>query len=202
VRKRDPSPPWQYPFVLAYTGVRGVVSLAAALAIPLTLANGAPFPDRDLILFITFGVILLTLVGLGLTLPAVIRWLGVARHRAAEYRREHEAELNARHDAMDAGLRRLEELARERHLPKEVASLLTAREHLRRQQIPRSIDENSDLITLSAKLRLELIEAEREYLYERLRDGKITDESRRRIERELDLEEESIACKKGPEPPL
>jgi CPA1 family monovalent cation:H+ antiporter len=64
------------------------------------------------------------------------------------------------------------------------------------------MDENSDLIALSAKLRLELIEAEREYLYERLRDGKITDESRRRIERELDLEEESIACKKGPEPPL
>jgi CPA1 family monovalent cation:H+ antiporter len=202
LRKRDPSPPWQYPFVLAYTGVRGVVSLAAALAIPLTLANGAPFPDRDRILFITFGVIILTLVGLGLTLPAVIRWLGVTRHRATEYRREHEAELKARHDAIDDGLQRLEQIARERNLPKEVASLLRAREHIRRQQVPRSLDENSDLISLGAKLRLELIEAEREYLYEQLRDGKITDESRRRIERELDLEEESIACRKEAEAPL
>ena len=202
LRKRDPSPPWQYPFVLAYTGVRGVVSLAAALAIPLTLANGAPFPDRDEILFITFGVIILTLVGLGLTLPAVIRWLGVARHRAAEYRREYDAELTARHDAMDVGLARLEQIARERNLPEEVASLLKAREHIRRHQVPRSLDEDLDLISLGAKLRLELIEAEREYLYDQFRNGKITDESRRRIERELDLEEESIACKKGPAPPL
>src|SRR4051794_37358496 len=202
LRKRDPSPPWQYPFVLAYTGVRGVVSLAAALAIPLTLENGARFPDRDRILFITFGVIILTLVGLGLTLPAVIRWLGVARHRAAEYRREHETELKARHDAMDIGLRRLEQIARERNLPEEVASLLKAREHIRRQQVPRSLDEDSALISLGADLRRELIEAEREYLYDQLRKGKITDESRRRIERELDLEEESIACKKGAAPPV
>ena len=80
--RRDPSPPWQQSF-LAFTGVRGVVSLAAALAIPLTLANGQPFPYRDLILFIAFGVIILTLVGLGLMLPTVIRWLGVTRHAAA-----------------------------------------------------------------------------------------------------------------------
>ena len=48
--RRDPSPPWQFPFVLAFTGIRGVVSLAAALAIPFATASGAPFPDRDLIL--------------------------------------------------------------------------------------------------------------------------------------------------------
>jgi CPA1 family monovalent cation:H+ antiporter len=64
--KRDPSPPWQWVFVLAFTGVRGVVSLAAALAIPLTIASGGPFPHRDLILFATFGVIIITLVGQGL----------------------------------------------------------------------------------------------------------------------------------------
>ena len=74
--RRDPSPPWQQVFVLAFTGVRGVVSLAAALAIPSTIASGAPFPHRDLILFVTFGVIIVTLVGQGLMLPAVIRWLG------------------------------------------------------------------------------------------------------------------------------
>src|SRR5207248_3924511 len=98
--RRDPAPPWTYPFILSFTGVRGVVSLAAALAIPFTLANGQPFPQRDVVLFITFGVILVTLVGLGLTLPAVIRALGVARHRAAEHRHERDAELAARHQAM------------------------------------------------------------------------------------------------------
>src|SRR3954453_4322001 len=50
LRRRDPYPPWQQPFALAFTGVRGVVSLAAALAIPLTTATGEPFPYRDLIL--------------------------------------------------------------------------------------------------------------------------------------------------------
>ncbi len=70
VARRDPLPPWQWTFILAFVGVRGVVSLAAALAIPLTTAAGAPFPDRDLILFVTFGLIVVTLVGQGIALPA------------------------------------------------------------------------------------------------------------------------------------
>jgi monovalent cation/hydrogen antiporter len=200
LRRRDPSPPWQQPFVIAFTGVRGVVSLAAALAIPLTLANGQPFPNRDLILFVTFGVIILTLVGIGLTLPLVVRWLGVARHRAAEHRREREAELAARHQAMDAGLRRLEEIARERGLSDDVAALLRARHATRKQQTPTSLEEGVELAKLGAELRLELIAVEREFLYQSLRDGKITDEGRRRIERELDLEEESIFCKREEAP--
>src|SRR5882762_7855193 len=68
IARNDPSPPWQWPFVLGFTGVRGIVSLAAALAIPFTIADGRPFPDRDLILSHTFPVILVTLVGLGLML--------------------------------------------------------------------------------------------------------------------------------------
>ena len=84
--QRDPSPPWQWAFVLAFTGVRGVVSLAAALAIPLTIEGGAPFPQRDLILFATFGVIIITLVGQGLMLPTVIRWLGLGSDGDAEHR--------------------------------------------------------------------------------------------------------------------
>ncbi|HEY7296329.1 MAG TPA: Na+/H+ antiporter [Xanthobacteraceae bacterium] len=202
LRRRDPSPPWQQLVVLAYTGVRGVVSLAAALAIPLTLANGEPFPQRDMILFITFGVILVTLVGLGLTLAPVIRVLGVGRFRAAEHRREREAELAARHQAMDAGLRRLEEIARERGLSEEVRAILRARHDARKQQYPRSLDDGVELAALGAKLRLELIAVEREHLFGLLRDGKITDESRRRIERDLDLEEASIFCRNGDDPPL
>jgi CPA1 family monovalent cation:H+ antiporter len=83
VRRKDPSPPWQWPFVLAFTGVRGIVSLAAALAIPFATAAGEPFPDRDLILFLTFAVILITLVGQGLVLPSVLRGLGLA-HAGAQ----------------------------------------------------------------------------------------------------------------------
>src|SRR5467141_1767243 len=80
--RRDPSPPWQTPFAIAFIGVRGVVSLAAALAIPLITGVGAPFPSRDLIIFITFGVIIITLVGQGLLLPSIVHWLGLARDSA------------------------------------------------------------------------------------------------------------------------
>src|SRR6516165_650823 len=77
LRKRDAYPAWQNVAVVAWTGMRGVVSLAAALAVPLTLSDGRPFPGRDYILFITFCVILATLVLQGLTLPVLIRHLGV-----------------------------------------------------------------------------------------------------------------------------
>ncbi|MDB5308442.1 MAG: nhaK [Gemmataceae bacterium] len=73
----SPYPSWRGVFVVGWTGMRGVVSLAAALALPLTTADGKPFPGRDLIQFVTFWVIFATLVGQGLTLPLVIRWLGV-----------------------------------------------------------------------------------------------------------------------------
>src|SRR5208282_1529076 len=86
VRRKDPSPPWQWPFVLAFTGVRGIVSLAAALAIPFTIADGSAFPDRDLILFLTSCALSAPRVGEGLPLPPVpgrlvLLMRGVARDR-------------------------------------------------------------------------------------------------------------------------
>ena len=108
-----------------------------------------------------------------------------------ERRREQEAELAARFDAMDAGLRRLEELARERGLSEEVAGLVRARNDHRRSLLPRSIGGQKRAQRARGQLRLELIETERQFLYQLLRDGKITDELRRRLERELDLEEET-----------
>jgi CPA1 family monovalent cation:H+ antiporter len=104
---------------------------------------------------------------------------------------------------MDAGLRRLEEIARERGLSEEVRRVLRARHDARRQQYPKSLEDGVELAALGAKLRLELIAVEREHLFQLLRDGKITDESRRRIERDLDLEEASIFCRKDDDdPPL
>jgi CPA1 family monovalent cation:H+ antiporter len=80
----DPYPPWQAVVVVGWTGMRGVVSLAVALAVPEHGPDGHPFPHRDLILFLTFCVIFGTLVGQGLTLPLIIRWLKVDKMAEAE----------------------------------------------------------------------------------------------------------------------
>ena len=203
LRQRDPSPSWKWVFVLAFTGVRGVVSLAAALAIPLTLASGHPFPHRDLILFVTFGVIIITLVGIGLTLPLVIRLLGVASAGDDEHLREQEAELTARQASIDVAERKLDELTASRNLPDEIADYLRMRHVHRRRQFPATMQDGWEDTRLAAEIRMELINAERGFLFQLLREGKLTDETRRRIERELDLEEAAIACRRdGVAPPL
>jgi monovalent cation/hydrogen antiporter len=194
LRQRDPSPPWQWVFILSFAGVRGAVSLAAALALPFVCATGEVFPDRDLILFVTFGVILVTLVGLGLGLPPVVRWLGVADAGRGEHAAEHEAEIAARRQALDAALRSLDAITEDRDLSEEVVKLLRARHDVRSNQLPTSFDPDAyEVSTTGAELTRELIAAERKFIHLLLRDGKITDEVRRRIERDLDLEEASIA---------
>ena len=202
--RRDPLPPWQWIFFLGFVGVRGVVSLAAALGVPLTTQAGAPFPDRDLILFVTFGLIVVTLLGQGLLLPSIVGWLGLGRHAAAERERERKAELAARSEALRVAQNRLEQLAAEGQISPEVLAVLRARHDDRSGRLPKATTDGFDVALAAAELRSELIAAEREFIYQLLRDGRITDEARRRIERELDLEEAGIACKKegGVEPPL
>jgi CPA1 family monovalent cation:H+ antiporter len=191
--RRDPSPPWQSPFFLAFTGVRGVDSLAVALAIPYTVLSGAPFPHRDLILFVTFGVIIVTLIGQGAMLPWVARWLGL--NKLADHEREDEikSELDARVAALNEVEKRLQKVIDERELPDEVIELLRTRNQSRSQILPDNLQESLAQMRLSASVKKELIDAEREFIYQLLRDGKITDEARRRIEYELDLEEASVA---------
>jgi CPA1 family monovalent cation:H+ antiporter len=203
VRRRDPLPPWRWLFILAFVGVRGVVSLAAALALPLTMQSGAPFPDRDVILFVTFGVIVVTLIAQGLSLPAVVRFLRLDRDAARERRREMEAETAARAEALEVAHAKLKQFAAEGRASSAAHALLRARHEYRAGRLARPAADDNGTDTTYA-LRLELIAAEREYIYRQLQEGKITDESRRRIERELDLEEASIACKRegGQEPPL
>jgi CPA1 family monovalent cation:H+ antiporter len=204
VARRDPLPPWQWVFFLAFVGVRGVVSLAAALAIPLTTASGAPFPDRDLILYITFGLIVVTLVGQGLLLPKTVRWLGLTSHAAEEREREHNAELAARTEALRLAQSRLEKLAADGEISDEALAILRARHDYRFGRLPRPVAEGVDPASTAADIRSDLIAAERDYIYRLLQNGQITDEARRRIERELDLDEAWIASKKegGLEPPL
>lgn len=194
LRNRDPSPPWQWTFVIAFTGVRGAVSLAAALALPFALPGGADFPYRDLILFVSFGVIFITLVGLGLGLPLVVRWLGVAQAGRDEHLAEHESEIAARREALGAALASLDAMTDDRELSDEVVKLLRARHDIRANQLPDSLDPDApDISATGTDLTRELISAERKFIHVLLRDGKITDEIRRRIERDLDLEEASLA---------
>jgi monovalent cation/hydrogen antiporter len=192
--RRDPSPPWQWVFILSFAGVRGAVSLAAALALPLTLDSGAPFPNRDLILFVAFGVILITLVGMGLSLSVVVRWLGVAEAGRNETIAAHEAEIAARREALAAALKSLNLLASKCEISDELVALLRARHDVRVSQLPAALDpDGHDVSATGTELTRELITAEREFIHCLLRDGRITDETRRRIERDLDLEEASLA---------
>ena len=203
VRLRDPSPPWQWVFVLAFTGVRGAVSLAAALALPYALPGGEAFPYRDLILFVSFGVIFITLVGLGLGLPPVARWLGVAQAGRDEHLAEHEAEIAARREALGVALKSLDAMTDDRELSEEVVKLLRARHETRANQLPDSLNpDEHDVSATGIELTRELIAAERKFIHVLLRDGKITDETRRRIERDLDLEEASLANREYRRMPL
>jgi CPA1 family monovalent cation:H+ antiporter len=191
--RRDPSPPWQGPFLIGFTGIRGVVSLAAALAIPYTIANGQPFPNRDLIQFITFGVIVVTLVGQGVMLPFVVEWLGLAKLGKEEHKHEIKDELEARQAALHEVRKRLEKTIKDHELPGSAAEHLRTRNQGRLQVLPENLTEGLDQMRQTAALKLELISAERDFIYQLLRDGKITDEARRRIEYELDLEEAGVA---------
>jgi CPA1 family monovalent cation:H+ antiporter len=195
IARKDPAPPWQWSFAIAFTGVRGIVSLAAALAIPLTLENGLPFPNRDFILFITFSVILATLVGQGLLLPVVIRALGLAHAGKREHQAEKVEELAARRQSILTAGQRLDELAKERALPDEVVHALRAQHEDRvrhfeaplerpglRQRTNRTIDE----------IELLLLESERQRVNDLYRRGELKDEPRRRIERELDLRDAQL----------
>lgn len=187
--KRKASMPWQHAAVVSWTGLRGGISLAAALAVPLTIGSGAPFPNRPLILFLTFAVILATLVIQGLTLPSLIRALGVGSDGSAE-REETLARLKATRAAYD----RLKNLAKEPWVDRAVVDDL--RGHLKatyahqsgRQQ--RSLTpEDESRASAVARIRQELTAAQSREIV-RLRDeGAIHDAVMHKIQRELDLED-------------
>jgi len=202
VRRADPSPPWQWPFALSFTGVRGVVSLAAALAIPLTTQTGERFPQRDLILFLTFSVILVTLVGQGLTLPWVMRALGLANAGLRERRADHAAERDARRQAATRAAELLDQRASEGAVSQEAIEVLRAahRARLMRSEISRdNSDGHNEPAERHDKIALELISAERDHINNLYCGNKLTDDARRRLERELDLREAHIASARDEE---
>ncbi len=185
----DPGPDWRQPFVVGLTGLRGVVSLAAALSIPLTL-NSGPFPHRDLVLFITFFVIVVTLVGTGSILSWTVRLLGLDATGHREAVKAKRDERAARLRGIRAVLKELDRMEAEGEAAISIAAL--RRQHTDRLALlTETADEttSTDPSTDTAKLQLRLIEAERTAITRLYENNRITDEARRRIEREFDLEE-------------
>ena len=135
--KRDPYPAWKNVAIVAWTGMRGVVSLAAALALPLTLSDGSPFPGRDYILFVAFRVILVTLVLQGLSLPVLIRQLGVVDDGLANVE-----ERTARLKANEAALAYLAEV--DSQFPPEIVERLRAEYDDRIRQLEVSASNGGD----------------------------------------------------------
>jgi Na+/H+ antiporter len=187
LRWPDPSP--RAATVIAWTGMRGVISLAAALSLPLSVEGGAPFPGRDLILFLTFAVILATLVVQGLSLPALIR--GLQDDGTAE--RE---EVQGRIKVAESALARLEELAEEEWVREDTAERVRGLYNYRRSRFVARFDgHESGLEERSAayqRLLRELLRAQRQTLIELRNEGEIGDEVMHRIEHDLDLEESRL----------
>jgi CPA1 family monovalent cation:H+ antiporter len=169
--------------------MRGAVSLAAALAIPLLTDAGTRFPERDLIIFLTFCVLLGTLVGQGLTLPLLIRGLGIEPDHLDE-----KETAKARIKAADAALARLEELTGEDWVRDDTAERLRGLYGFRRNRFASRFDREDDGAieeqSLSyQRLRRELLDAERAAIVNLRREGVINDEVERRLHRDLDLED-------------
>jgi CPA1 family monovalent cation:H+ antiporter len=189
VREHDPYPPLRYPAFVAWNGMRGAVTIAAALLIPLTTDAGTPFPGRDLIIFFAFAVVLATLVVQGLSLPAVIRALGLEEDDGGA---EAEEAL-ARVRGAEAALERLDELVGEAWVLDDTAERLRGLYRFRIDRFSARVDPDGDgkLEKRSLKyqrLRRELLEAERSAVVELRNEGEISDEVMRRVERDLDLE--------------
>ncbi len=183
---------WRGAVFLSWAGMRGAVSLAAALALPLETDAGTAFPDRDLILFLTFSVILATLVGQGLTLPYVIRVLGLVDDGI-----EDREDAKARVHAAEAALARLEELVHEDWVREDTAERVRGAYRFRTSRYRARFDDEDDGAIESRsqdyqRLRRELLDAERHALVDLRRSGAISNDVWLRVGRDLDLEDERL----------
>ncbi|MEP6909190.1 MAG: Na+/H+ antiporter [Actinomycetota bacterium] len=191
-RKREDVPPWQRPAFVAWAGMRGAITLAAALAIPLHTDTGAPFPDRELIVFLAFCVVLATLVVQGLSLPVVIRLLGL-EDDGLDYKEETKARIHA----VDAGLARLDEIVDADGVLPDTAERLRGQYQFRRNRFSARFDDADDgaieeRSQAYQRVRRNLLDAERNALHALRNEGRISDEVMQRVERDLDLEDSRL----------
>jgi monovalent cation/hydrogen antiporter len=185
---------WRERVVIAWSGMRGAVSMAAALALPLQVSGGAPFPGRELIIFLAYAVIVFTIVVQGLTLPALIRLMGLEDTDAGS---EQEEELLARLAIVEAALERLEELTGEDWTREDTIERVRGMYEYRRRRFAAQRDgdgtvEIEERSLAYQELMRELIDAQRRALVQLRKEGAVNDEIMRRVQRELDLEEQRL----------
>jgi len=188
---RRVTPTWQETFLVGFTGIRGVVSLVAALSVP-EMVGAEPFPERDLILFVTFCVILVSLVGQGAALPKVIEYLGLDKAGAAEAESAKRNEVTARVAGIRAALDRLKQLMGEGAVARSAANLRRLHEGRLTDFVQTGDGIDGAPVAEAAGIQLQLVAAERASIASQYAAEKLTDEARRRIERELDLEDARI----------
>jgi len=183
-RERNPAPPEAELFIMSWCGMRGIVSLAAALALPLVLENGAPFPQRDLIIFLTFVVIAVTLVVQGLSLAPLIRRLHVGDDRS------HEKELHVAREAMaTAAFAAIEAAAKEGRIAKPVSARIRAEFAEKITRAGSSAAQTIGSSDIANRLRHAAIKAERAALIRVWREHRISDEALHQLEEILDYKE-------------
>jgi CPA1 family monovalent cation:H+ antiporter len=195
IREREPEPDIRHVTVVGWSGMRGVVSLAAALALPFTLeGTGEPFPNRELIIFLTFSVIFSTLVIQGLTLRPLIRILGITSD-GIEAREEMEARLLLASSVIE----HIEEnyaLGLSEEVLNQIKTKYEIRiQRIRKDQEQRKLDEGQ--INEFHRIQQELLDKERNVILSLRSKGKVSDEVMRKIEYELDLEETRLILERG-----
>jgi Na+/H+ antiporter len=191
IRQNEPRPPGRTVFVTGWAGMRGVVSLASALAVPIALPGGAAFPHRNMILFITFCVILFTLVLQGLTLPLIIRWLKI---ETMENKEEEKLGIRLRmanaivdymntHYTEESGT--IEAFNRLKNRYERMAAITSSRLKMEGEN-----DGTADkFLPRYRRLLIELVDVQRQELARMRRDNEYSEEVLRNKETELDLEE-------------
>jgi Na+/H+ antiporter len=191
----------RYMFIIGWTGIRGVISLAAALSLPMMLPDGNAFPARNLIIYLTFCVILATLLVLGLPLPWIIRKLKIQTYSVvAEEYEVRTAVLNATIDHIDQNIEKVREEFREKIKRKYDYKL----QRIQKTDLPPGYFGNvkptmtpENIFNQYSQLEVKIINVERTLLQDMYHKGKVSDEVVRKIERELDLEESRLALIMG-----
>ena len=175
--------------LVAWTGMRGAVTLAAALAVPLSTDAGDVFPQRNLIIYLAFSVILVTLVLQGLTLPLIVRVL-----RVEDDRRDEEDEATAWLHAAEAALARLDELVEEEWAREATVQRLRDMYQFRQRRFGETDGKAEQQSQDFRRLRRELLDAERAALHDLRRSGAIHDEVLQRVQHDLDLEDARLGA--------
>jgi len=186
LRRSEAARPEAEFFIIGWCGMRGIVSLAAALALPIALADGKPFPYRDLLIFFTFVVIAVTLVLQGLTLPALIRRLRVGVDWSL-----HEEQVNARNAMSKAAMAAVDAMAHQQKIAPDLAGRISA-EFAEKNAADAGTPISEEQAELAGRLRSAAIGAERQELIRIWRENQISDDVLHEFEEELDYKESHL----------